>query len=103
MEAIFTFRNTEPTEPIRQHMNEKLVKLDKYIPKPVNAHVIFKVEGFRHIVELSFQSNGVRFFGKGESNDMYTSIDDAISRIEHQLRKNKERLKGHKGYQPKGE
>jgi len=97
MEATFTFRNTEATEALRSHAEDKLTKLDKYLPKLVNAHVIFKVEGFRHMVEIAFLSNGVRFFGKGESNDMYTSIDDAVSRIEHQLRKSKERIKGHKG------
>jgi putative sigma-54 modulation protein len=97
MEANFTFRNTEATEALRGHTLDKLTKLDKYLPKPVNAHIIIKVEGFRHLVEIAFHSNGVRYFGKGESNDMYTSIDDAVSKIEHQLRKSKERIKGHKG------
>lgn len=97
MEATFTFRQTEATEAIRSHATDKLSKLDKYLSKPVSAHVILKVEGFRHTVEIAFLSNGVRYFGKGQSNDMYTSIDDAVTRIEHQLRKNKERAKGHKG------
>jgi len=97
MEATFTFRQTEATEALRGHATEKLGKLDKYLPKPVSAHVIFKVEGFRHSVEIAFQSNGIRYFGKSESNDMYTSIDDAVTKIEHQLRKNKERAKDHKG------
>jgi len=97
MEATFTFRKTEATEALRNHTFDKLDKLDKYLPKPVNAHVIFNVEGFRHTVEIAFQFNGVRYFGKGESNDMYTSVDDAVTKIEKQLRKNKERVKGHKG------
>ncbi len=97
MEATFTFRQTEATEALRSHAMDKLSKLDKYLPKPVNAHVIFKVEGFRHQVEIAFQFNGIRYIGKGESNDMYTSVDDAVTRIEHQLRKNKERAKEHKG------
>ncbi len=97
MEATFTFRKTEPTEALKTHAFDKLGKLDKYLPKPVNAHVIFKVEGFRHCVEIAFHSNGVRYFGKGESNDMYTSIDDAVAKIEKQLKRNKERIKGHKG------
>lgn len=97
MEATFTFRKTEATEALRNRANDKLGKLDKYLPRPVSAHVIFNVEGFRHSVEIAFQSNGVRYFGKGESNDMYTSIDDAVTKIEKQLRKNKERVKGHKG------
>lgn len=97
MEATYTFRRTEATEAIRTHTDDKLAKLDKYLPKPVSAHIIFSVEGFRHTVEITFNSNGVRYFGKGESNDMYTSIDDAVKRIEKQLRKSKDRLKGHKG------
>lgn len=97
MEVNFTFRKTEATEALKTHTYEKLTKLDKYLNKPINAHIIFNVEGFRHTVEITFNNNGVRYVGKGLSNDMYTSIDDAVDRIEKQLRKSKERRKGHKG------
>lgn len=97
MEATFTFRKTDASEAIKEHAKEKLSKLDKYMSRPVNAHVIFNIEGSNHTVEVAFQANGNRYFGKGESHDMYTSIDDVVTKIEHQLRKSKERAKSHKG------
>ena len=97
MDATFTFRKTEATDALKSRTLTKLSKLNKYLSKPVQPHVIFNIEGFQHTVEIAFQFNGVRYFSKGESNDMYTSLDDAIKKIEEQLRRNKERLKGHKG------
>ena len=97
MDATFTFRNTEGTEALKGRTSTKLAKLQKYLNKPVSPHVIFKIDGVYHTVEITFQHNGVSYFSKGESNDMYTSLDDAVSKIEHQLRKTKDRIKGHKG------
>jgi len=97
MDATFTFRKTEATDALKNRTLTKLSKLNKYLSKPVSPHVIFNIEGFLHTVEIAFQWNGVRYFSKGESNDMYTSLDEAVSKMEQQLRKSKERLKGHKG------
>lgn len=97
METTYTFRKTEATEALKKHAEDKLAKLDKYIPKPIKAHVIFNIEGANHIVEIDFNSMGVRYFSKGISSDMYASIDNAVLKIEQQLRKKKERLKSHKG------
>ena len=97
MDTTFTFRNTEGTEAMKSRTSTKLIKLQKYLSKPISPHVIFKIDGTYQTVEITFQHNGISYFSKGESNDMYTSLDDAVSKMEHQLRKTKERMKGHKG------
>jgi putative sigma-54 modulation protein len=97
METTFTFRNMDTTEALRNHTLDKLDKLTKYLVKPGNAHIIFNVEKFNHVAEITLTANGQRYVGIERSNDMYLSIDGAIRKLEDQLRKYKERLKAHKG------
>jgi putative sigma-54 modulation protein len=70
--------------------------LKKLIIKPEAAHVIFKVEKFNHMAEITMVADGVRYVVHHTSNDMYTSIDSACKKLEKQLRNNKERVKNHK-------
>ena len=97
LETTFTFRNMESTEALRDHALDKLAKLDKYIFKPGTAHIIFNVEGARHVAEITLHIKGNVVVGIGESNDMYTSVDDAVDRLKKQMSREKERVKGHKG------
>ena len=77
IEATFTFRNPEATEPLRDHALGKLERLEKYLFKPAAAHCILKVEGARHVAEITLNANGGRYVGTETSTDMYTSIDGA--------------------------
>jgi putative sigma-54 modulation protein len=97
IETTFTFRNTEATDPLRDHTLDKLERLEKYLFKPGAAHCIFKVEGARHIAEITLNANNGRYVGTETSTDMYTSIDGAVDKIRAQLSRMKERTKGHKG------
>lgn len=97
IETTFTFRNMESTDALRNHTLDKLTKLDKYLRNPSSAHVIFNIEGPRHIAEIMLNVKGGRHVGVGTSNDMYTSIDAAVEKIKKQMSRLKERKKGHKG------
>lgn len=97
METTFTFRNIESTNALRQHALDKLDKLGKYLMKSASVHVIFNVEGARHVAEITVNVKGGRFVGVESSNDMYTSIDNAVDKIKRQLSRDKERIKGHRG------
>lgn len=97
LETTFTFRNMDSTDALRDHALDKLTKLDKYLFKPGTAHVIFNVEGARHVAEITLHIKGASYIGVGTSNDMYTSLDDAVDRLQKQMGRRKERVKGHKG------
>ena len=97
MEPMFTFRHLEATEGLKDHTREKLRKLDKYVIKPMNAHAIFTIERFTHVAEITLSANGHRYVGVGKSNDMYPSIDEAVEKLLKQLKRDRDRIKGHKG------
>jgi len=96
MDTTYTFRNMETTDALRDHTENKFAKLKKLIIKPENAHIIFKVEKFNHTAEITMVADGVHYVVHHTSNDMYTSIDSAIKKLEKQLKSNKERVKNHK-------
>lgn len=95
MEINVTFRHTESSKVLREHIQDKINRLSKYFIKPTNAHVILNVEGTRHMAEISFSENRSLFNAKALSHDMYLSVDRALAKIETQLKKYKEKLKGH--------
>ncbi|MBI4211187.1 MAG: ribosome-associated translation inhibitor RaiA [Deltaproteobacteria bacterium] len=95
MEPTFTFRHLDATDGIKDHTRDKLDKLGKYLLKPISAHVVFTVERFTHVAEITLSANGHRYVGIGESNDMYPSIDEAVENILKQLKKDRDRVKNH--------
>jgi ribosome hibernation promoting factor len=95
LEINVTFRHAESSKVLREHIQEKINRLSKYFIKPTNAHVILNVEGTRHMAEISFSENHSLFNAKALSHDMYLSVDRALAKIERQLKKYKEKLKGH--------
>ena len=96
IETTFTFRNTEATDALKSHALDKLERLNKFLVKPAACHFIFKVEGARHVAEITLHIKGGRFIGIETSNDMYTSIDGAVDKIRKQISRNRERIKDHK-------
>lgn len=97
METHFTFRNIDASEALKNHTLEKLSKLNKYLIKPTNTHIIFSTVKFHHQVEITLNANGVQYITQEMSEDMYGSIDKAVQKMERRLKKYKEQLKSHKG------
>jgi putative sigma-54 modulation protein len=91
-----TFRHIEPSAPLREYAEEKISRVKKYIEEPIEAHVVLKVEKFRHIAEVTIDANGLRLNGTEETEDMYSSIDMVADTIEGQVRKNKEKFRRRK-------
>ncbi len=95
MEINVTFRHSEPSSDIRQHILEKIQKLSKYFIKPTMAHVTLNTEGTRHTTEISLSENDAVFNAHDTTHDIYSSVDSALDKIEVQLKKYKEKIKNH--------
>jgi len=87
MEISCTFRNMEPSTELRSYVEEKVYKIKKYFDSPVEAYIILKIEKFRHIADMTISIDGNKIKAVDESDDMYSSIDQAMDKIEEQLRR----------------
>ena len=96
MKISVTFRNAEGENWQKEYVEERLEKLKKYIDNPVDARVILSVEKFRNTAEINLMANGLNINSKEEEKDMHLAIDNAIEKIERQLKKHKERVRGFK-------
>jgi putative sigma-54 modulation protein len=96
MKISVTFRNAEGEDWQKEYVEERLKKLKKYIDNPVDARVILSVEKFRNTAEINLLSNGLNINSSEEDKDMHLAIDTAIEKIERQLKKHKERVRGFK-------
>ena len=95
MEINVTFRHADSSRLLKDHIEDKISRLSKYLIKPTNAHVTLNVEGTRHTAEISLSESHSLFNAKALSHNMYLSIDRALAKIERQLKKYKEKVKGH--------
>jgi len=91
-----TFRNGEGESWQKGYVDEKLQKLKKYVDNAVEAHVILSVEKFRNVAEINLTGNGLNINAKEEEKDMHLAIDNAVVKIERQLKKHKEKIREHK-------
>jgi putative sigma-54 modulation protein len=90
-------RHIEVTDALRQYATEKFNRLEKYLPKAVQAVITLSVvKKVHHIAEASIKSNGVLIQASEETAEMYSAIDLLIEKIERRVRRYKEKLVDHK-------
>ncbi len=87
MKITITFRHLTSSPAIKEHVEAKLERLDKYARKPLEAHVILDLEKNRHTAEIVVTGKGVQTTGTFTSDDMYTSIEAAVDKVEKALRR----------------
>jgi putative sigma-54 modulation protein len=98
MQLSVTFRHMEASDALKEHAREKLEKIKKYFPDPIMAHVVFSMQrGYQHHADVSIQlHNGLVIKGTENTEDMYSSIDLVCAKLERQVRRYKEKIRGHK-------
>jgi putative sigma-54 modulation protein len=96
MQVSVTFRNTGSESWFKDYVTERLSRIQKFIDKPVEAHVVLSVEKFRNVAEINIMAKGINLVGKEEAKDMQLAIDNVIDKIERQIKKHKEKSRDHK-------
>jgi putative sigma-54 modulation protein len=105
MQLSTTFRHMEASQAVREYAEDKLDKFKKYFSRElVGAHAVFSVErNHNHTAEFSLTlPNGLAVQARETTEDMYSSIDLAVARIERQVRKWKDKIRDHKPHGDEG-
>jgi putative sigma-54 modulation protein len=97
MQLNITFRHLDPIDSLKNYAREKVERVNKYLDKATEAHVVLSLERHLHHADISIHSGNFLLRGKERSEDMYASIDLAMDKIERQLKRYKEKLKHHHG------
>jgi putative sigma-54 modulation protein len=97
MQISVTFRQLEPSDALKNYVTDRLGKFKRYLEGPVEAHVVLGLEKFRHLADVTIDSNGRIIKGKEENTDMYAAIDLVMDKIDMQLKKFRDKQRGPKG------
>ncbi len=92
MEFNILGKNIEVTEGIREHVEDKLGKLEKYFAPETRVNVTLSVEKDRQKIEVTIPVKGNIIRSEQVSNDLYVSIDLVEEVIERQLKKYKNKI-----------
>ena len=85
MRITITGRNIELTSGIKEAVEDKLGKLEKYFKPDTDVNVTLSVEKERQKIEVTIPTKGHTIRAEEVSNDMYVSIDLVEETLERQL------------------
>lgn len=92
MNFIISGKNIDVTPGLKDTIEQKLGKLERYFTPETEIHVTLSVEKSRQKIEVTIPVKGHVIRSEQVSDDMYVSIDLVEEVIERQLRKYKNKL-----------
>ncbi|MFG6383593.1 MAG: ribosome-associated translation inhibitor RaiA [Lachnospiraceae bacterium] len=92
MRITISGKNIEVTAGLRQAVEDKLSKLERYFTPETDILVTLSVEKERQKIEVTIPVKGNIIRSEQVSNDMYVSIDLVEEVIERQLKKYKNKI-----------
>ena len=92
MKFIISGKNIEVTPGLKDAIEQKLGKLERYFTPETEINVTLSVEKGRQKIEVTIPVKGNIIRSEQVSNDMYVSIDLVEEVIERQLRKYKNKI-----------
>jgi putative sigma-54 modulation protein len=101
MNVEITGRHIVITPAIRTYVLKRLRKFTKILGEDISFHVIVDVEKNRQTAEILLKSKLLDLTGKGQTDDMYSSIILAIEKLERQALKHKSKMTEGKRQRPK--
>lgn len=96
MNITVTGRHIEVTDNLKNYAIEKIKKFKKYLGAAFEATVTLDVEKYRHKADIILKSNSVMIQAESVTNEMYTSIDEVLDKLERQVKKQKGKYTSHR-------
>lgn len=93
MKIIYSGKNIQVTDDLRDLTENRLEKLEKYFDEEVRAEVTFSEFRENQLVEITISLPGTFIRAEESSTDFRTSLDRATDRLARQIRKHKTKLK----------
>ncbi len=97
MQTHFVFRQMESSTALRGYAEERLEKIKRYFSDPLRVSCTFSVDKVMHIAAFDVTlRNGLQLHAEERTENMYSSVDLALAKMERQVRRYKAKIKHHK-------
>ncbi len=98
MELIVKGKNVEVTDRLREYVEQKIGKLDRYLPSISEAWVELSSEETkaaqdRQVCQVTVRSNGTILRAEERSDDMFSAIDTVLDKMYRQIARYKGKRK----------
>ena len=98
MELMIKGKNVEITDRLRDYVEKKIGKLDRYLPSISEAWVELSTEGARaaqdrQVCQVTVRSNGTILRAEERSDDIFTAIDTVLDKMYRQIARYKGKRK----------
>ena len=98
MKVIITGKNYAPSDKLKETIEKKFEKLDKYFSNEITGNVMVIKEKANYKVESTINANGTIFRAEVRSGDPYDCVDRCIEKLSSQMSRFKTKLqRKHKG------
>lgn len=87
MSLMLTSKQMDVTPAIRTYIEEKFKKLDKWRSHLINPHFILLKEPDGFVIDATMLNQGNTLVASAKNDDMYTAINELMSKLEKQLNK----------------
>ena len=92
MRLNITSKGHHLSESLREHVESKIGKLEKYIHGESEVHIVLERNHLGQIAEIVLHANHHRLHSRETADNVLQCIDKAVSKIETQLRKLKDKM-----------
>lgn len=92
MKTTIVARKMDLTPGMKEYVEKKLTKLDRFFDEDAEAKITMSVEKNRQKIEATIYSRNTIYRVEQITSDMYVTMDKIIDDMERQIRKNKTRL-----------
>lgn len=94
MNISFTFKNFEPSDHLKGYAQKRFEKVAKFVSdSEADLQVNLLVDKFRHKADVILNADSIHISAYEDSEDMYSTIDMVLDKLEAQLRKMREKMK----------
>jgi len=99
MRISLTARHYKASEKLKDFAHAEVRRLKKYYDGIIDCEIILDYEKpskSLQIAEIAIKVYGQRLVAREKTEDIYKSIRQAVDKLERQVKKYKEKLRGHK-------
>ncbi len=95
MDVRFVTRNAVVSDELKDLMENKLYKIEKFFDKISDVQIVLDYKRGMNIVEITANAKGLVMRGEDYAPDMRKAFDKALKSIERQVKRHKDYLKDH--------
>ena len=98
MKIVVEARHMDVTDAIRSYAESKAARLERFYDRLHLVEVILDTEADHSVVEVVATADGKHtFVAKHRAPDMYTCVDQGLSKIQEQVRRHKDKVRDRQG------